>query len=123
MPRSWVRAMMLARANVLATGHTGCRPEVAHLLLEMLRRDVVPIVPRHGDVGAAGSVPLAHVARVALRYGGEAWRGEERCDAMDAMAGLPEVVPNEKEALADKYKTALDRIGTLTNAMQPKQKS
>ena len=31
--------------------------------------------------------------------------------------------PNEKEALADKYKTALDRIGTLTNAMQPKQKS
>ena len=31
--------------------------------------------------------------------------------------------PNEKEALADKYKTALDRIGTLANAMQPKQKS
>ena len=31
--------------------------------------------------------------------------------------------PNEKDALADKYKTALDRIGTLTNAMQPKQKS
>ena len=31
--------------------------------------------------------------------------------------------PNEKDALAEKYKTALDRIGTLTNAMQPKQKS
>ena len=31
--------------------------------------------------------------------------------------------PNEKESLADKYKSALDRIGTLANAMQPKQKS
>ncbi len=100
MPRSWVRAMMLARANVLATGHTGCRPEVALLLLEMLRQDVVPVVPRHGDVGAAGSVALAHVARVALRYGGEAWRGEERCGAEAAMEGLPELVPNEKEALS-----------------------
>jgi histidine ammonia-lyase len=100
MPRAWVRAMMLARANVLATGHTGCRPEVAELLLEMLRQDVIPVVPRHGDVGAAGSVPLAHVARVAFRYGGEAWREGERCSAQDAMRGLPELVPNEKEALS-----------------------
>jgi len=100
MPRAWVRAMILARANVLATGHTGSRPEVVTLLLEMLRQDVIPVVPRHGDVGAAGSVPLAHVARVAFRYGGEAWRDGERCSAKDAMRGLPELVPNEKEALS-----------------------
>ena len=67
-----MRAMMLVRANVLATGHTGCRPEAADILIDMLNRGVTPVVPMHGDVGAAGSVPLAHVAQVACRYGGEA---------------------------------------------------
>ena len=37
-----VRAMMLIRANTLAKGHSGIRPEVLGLLLRMLERGVHP---------------------------------------------------------------------------------
>ncbi len=58
-----VRAMMLLRANVLALGLSGIRPEVVELLCEMLNRRVHPIVPEKGSVGASGDLaPLAHLA-------------------------------------------------------------
>jgi histidine ammonia-lyase len=95
-----VRALMVARANVLATGATGARPAVVDTLLAMLAADVVPVVPSIGPVGAAGSAVLAHVAQVACGYGGEAWR-DGRCQpAAEAMAGLPVLVPTEKDALS-----------------------
>src|SRR5918912_1272523 len=39
------RAMMLLRANVLAKGFSGARPEVAEALLAMLGRGVHPVIP------------------------------------------------------------------------------
>ena len=67
-----VRALMLCRANVLAHGKSGCRPEAAEVLLSMLKKCVHPVVPALGSVGAAGDLaPLAHMARVAFRLGGE----------------------------------------------------
>jgi histidine ammonia-lyase len=57
------RAMMLLRANVLAVGFSGCRPQVIETLLAMLERDVHPRVPEKGSVGASGDLaPLAHLA-------------------------------------------------------------
>ena len=40
-----VRATMAARANVLATATTGCRPDAARVLIDMLNQDVVPLFP------------------------------------------------------------------------------
>src|SRR5690349_11395826 len=58
-----VRAMMLLRANVLALGLSGIRPDVVDLLCEMLNRRVHPIVHEKGSVGASGDLaPLAHLA-------------------------------------------------------------
>jgi histidine ammonia-lyase len=69
------RGMMLCRANVLAKGYSGARPEVALLLLEMLNRRVHPVIPSQGSVGASGDLgPLAHLALVLV---GE---GEAVCD-------------------------------------------
>ncbi len=106
-----VRALIVARANVLATGHSGCRPVVVDTLLAMVRAGVVPQVPAEGATGAAGSVALAHVARVACRHGGMAWRDGELVSAERAMAGLPVLIPTEKEALSlingSTYTTAL----------------
>ncbi|HIP73543.1 MAG TPA: histidine ammonia-lyase, partial [Anaerolineae bacterium] len=42
LPPEVVRAMMLARANTLALGHSGVRVAVIQLLLEMLNRGVHP---------------------------------------------------------------------------------
>jgi histidine ammonia-lyase len=101
LPLPWVRAMIAARVNVLATGYSACRPEIAEVLLEMLAAGVTPVVPSQGSVGAAGDLaPLAHVVRVACGFGGEAWRGGRRMPAAEAMAGLRRLEPREKEALS-----------------------
>ncbi len=97
---NWVRALLAARANVLAMGLSGVRPEAVEVLLAMLDADVIPVVPCQGPVGAAGDAALAHVARVACGWGGEAWVRGVRLPAAEAMRGLPVLVPTEKEALA-----------------------
>ncbi|MFK7926999.1 MAG: histidine ammonia-lyase [Myxococcota bacterium] len=100
LPAEVVRALIAARANVLATGQTGCRPEVADALLALLDHDVVPIVPCQGSVGAAGAAPLAHVAWVLCGWGGEAWVRGKRRAGPDALGGLSALVPNDKETLS-----------------------
>jgi histidine ammonia-lyase len=72
------RGLMLCRANVLANGHSGVRPEVAVLLLNMLNHRIHPVVPSQGSVGASGDLaPLAHLA-LALIGEGEVFRGQRR---------------------------------------------
>jgi len=58
-----VRAMMLLRANVLAKGYSGARPELVELLAQMLNAGLYPVIPEQGSVGASGDLaPLAHLA-------------------------------------------------------------
>jgi histidine ammonia-lyase len=64
------RCMMLLRANSLAKGFSGVRPEVIDTLCEMLNRGVHPLVPSQGSVGASGDLaPLAHLALVLIGEG------------------------------------------------------
>ena len=58
-----VRSMLLLRARTLAQGHSGVRPVIVERLLEFLRRDLLPVVPNRGSVGASGDLaPFAHLA-------------------------------------------------------------
>jgi histidine ammonia-lyase len=58
-----VRAMLLLRARTLAQGYSGVRPEVVERIVELLRRDLLPVVPSQGSVGASGDLaPFAHLA-------------------------------------------------------------
>lgn len=100
MPREHVRALMACRANVLATGLSGCRPEAAQRLVDLLNADVVPVVPGRGGVGAAGSAPLAHVAQVAFGLGGRAIVDGVEVDGRDAISALTVFHPTPKEALS-----------------------
>jgi len=60
-----VRAMMAARLQSLAQGHSAVRPAPFEALAALLEADVVPAVPEIGSLGASGDLtPLAHVARV-----------------------------------------------------------
>ena len=47
--------MLLLRANTLARGQSGCRPEFVERLLDFLRLGVHPVVPEQGSVGASGT--------------------------------------------------------------------
>ena len=70
LPEREVRAMMLLRANVIAKGYSGARPELVDLLLQMLNADVYPRVPEQGSVGASGDLaPLAHLALALIGEG------------------------------------------------------
>lgn len=101
LPTAWVRALMLCRANVLASARSGCRPETVQFLIKMLNAGIHPLVPRQGSVGAAGDLaPLAHVARVAFRLGGQAECSGSVLPAKQAMADMPAFTPTPKEALS-----------------------
>lgn len=97
-----VRAAMLLRAQVLATGSAGARPKVAELLIAMLNHDVLPVIPSRGSVGASGDLaPLAHMA-LAMIGEGEVLAGRDIMPASDALSakGLAPLVLAPKEGLA-----------------------
>lgn len=96
------RATILLRANVLAKGYSGVRPEIVDLLCELLNRGVHPIIPERGSVGASGDLaPLAHLALVLIGEGEATYRGERLAGA-EALrrAGLNPVTLKAKEGLA-----------------------
>lgn len=102
LPVRAVRAAMALRANVLAKGYSGVRPETLDALLALLNAGVHPYVPSRGSVGASGDLaPLAHIA-LALVGEGDVWDGAERRPAAAALraAGLVPVQPTAKEGLA-----------------------
>lgn len=97
-----VRAMMLLRANVLALGFSGIRPEVVELFCKLLNHRLHPIVPEKGSVGASGDLaPLAHLAAVLIGEG-EAYSAGRRTSGAEALkaAGIRPVELKAKEGLA-----------------------
>ncbi len=110
LPAEVVRAAMLIRANTLAKGYSGVRPEIIETLLEMLNRGVTPVVPSQGSLGSSGDLaPLSHLALVFTTD--EADREDEssladfngqRMSGKAAMqaAGIPRLRLGGKEGLA-----------------------
>ncbi len=97
-----VRAMLAIRINTLLQGHSGVRVVTLELLRELLVRDLIPVVPGKGSVGASGDLaPLSHLA-LALIGEGEVFENGERVPASEALAraGLEPLVLSFKEGLA-----------------------
>jgi histidine ammonia-lyase len=101
-PAEVVRAMLLLRANALAKGYSGVRPEVAELLLKMLNAGVVPSVPRQGSVGASGDlVMLAHMGLAMIGEGeADAGRGYEPSSIALKRKKLAPITLEPKEAIS-----------------------
>ncbi len=102
LSREEARAMLLLRAHVLALGHSGVRAEVIERMVEMLNRDLVPVVPEQGSLGASGDLaPLANLA-LPLLGRGELLVGSERRPAGEVLrsAGLEPLTLGAKEGLA-----------------------
>jgi histidine ammonia-lyase len=96
------RAMMLLRANSLAKGFSGVRPEVIDLICAMLNKGVHPVVPSQGSVGASGDLaPLAHLA-LAMIGEGQVWNENTRTSSAGALqrAAIKPLVPEAKEAIS-----------------------
>jgi histidine ammonia-lyase len=102
LPEEEVRAMLLLRANVLAKGFSGVRPELLEMLLGLLNYRIHPVIPARGSVGASGDLaPLAHLA-LAIIGEGQVLAGGRQVPAAMALlqAGLRPLVLEAKEGLA-----------------------
>ena len=101
LPEHEVRAIMLLRANVIAKGFSGARPELVDLLLALLNADVYSPIPEQGSVGASGDLaPLAHLA-LGLIGEGTLLKGDRElaASAMLRELGLKPVVLAPKEGI------------------------
>jgi histidine ammonia-lyase len=98
------RAMMLLRANALAKGLSGIRPETVEVLCAMLNAKVHPVIPSQGSVGASGDLaPLAHLAHVVIGEGhARIGNSTEIISGADAMrqANIKPVALEAKEGLS-----------------------
>lgn len=123
-PADVVRAMLVIRVNTLMRGHSGIRVGTLQALAELINRDVVPVIPCKGSVGASGDLsPLSHLA-IVLLGGGEAFVAGERLPGAEALArvGLEPLRLSFKEGLALNNGTAqmlatgvlaVERLATL----------
>ncbi|HEY0270722.1 MAG TPA: histidine ammonia-lyase [Sphingomonas sp.] len=101
-PAAIVRLMLALKLASLAQGASGVRPETVALLEAMLLRDLMPVVPAQGSVGASGDLaPLAHMAAAMIGVG-EILSEGRRLPADIALreAGLLPVELGPKEGLA-----------------------
>lgn len=96
------RAIMLLRANALTKGFSGIRTEVVQLLLELLNRQVHPVIPEQGSLGASGDLaPLAHLALVLIGEGEAEFRGDVLAgNKALSKSGLKPINLEAKEGLA-----------------------
>jgi histidine ammonia-lyase len=86
LPQREVRAMMLLRANVLAKGYSGGRPELVDLLLGMLNAGIHPPIREQGSVGASGDLaPLAALGVAMIGEGTLSANGGEQRPAADVL--------------------------------------
>src|SRR3954466_14765897 len=101
LPEREVRAMMLLRANVIAKGYSGARPDLAELLVAMLNAHLHPPIPEQGSVGASGDLaPLAHLALSLIGEGTLARNGQQGpAREMLAACGLTPLTLGPKEGL------------------------
>lgn len=102
LPARVVRAMLLLRARTLSQGHSGVRPLVVERILDMLRADILPVVPCKGSVGASGD--LAQFAHLALPLTGEGLVSvggvEMPADEALVAAGIEPLALSAKEGLS-----------------------
>ncbi|MBM2620129.1 tyrosine 2,3-aminomutase [Actinoplanes sp. LDG1-06] len=69
-PAVEARAIVAARLNALAKGHSAVRPEIITRLQSYLNLGIVPAVPEIGSLGASGDLaPLSHIAATLIGEG------------------------------------------------------
>lgn len=120
MPADIVRLMMLLKIKNSSQGFSGVRLEVVQLLVDLLNKNVVPVVPQKGSVGASGDLaPLAHMALLLLGEGESFFHGQ-RMSGADALkaAGLKPLQLQAKEGLAVLNGTQVIQAYGLTALIQ-----
>ncbi|MEL7487605.1 MAG: aromatic amino acid lyase, partial [Pseudomonadota bacterium] len=116
-PAQIVRLMMALKLLSLGRGASGVSWRLIELLEGMISRDIMPVVPAQGSVGASGDLaPLAHMAAVMIGDGEAFHQGVRKPGAAAlADAGLEAIELGPKEGLAlingTQFSTAYALVG------------
>lgn len=96
------KIMMIIKMQALAMGYSGIRLDTMKRILWMIERDIVPVVPEQGSVGASGDLaPLSHLFLPLIGLG-EVYHKNRRVPAADVLRseGLKPLQLGPKEGLA-----------------------
>ncbi|MBL8558185.1 MAG: aromatic amino acid lyase [Hyphomonadaceae bacterium] len=96
------RAVMAVRLATLVHGWSGVTWDLVTLLSDMLRLDILPLIPAEGSVGASGDLtPLSYIAGALAGEREVLFEGARMTSAQAfAKAGLNPITLKPKEALA-----------------------
>ena len=73
----YVKASMIARLITFMQGFSGVHTDLVKLITEFINRDILPLIPEHGSVGASGDlVQLAHIALTLIGEGEVFYKGK-----------------------------------------------
>ncbi len=76
IPDLYVKASMLVRMLSIMQGKSGIHPSCVTLLQSLILKDVFPLIPEHGGVGASGDlVQLSHMALILIGEGEVTYQG------------------------------------------------
>lgn len=103
------RAVLAVRLAALLQGWSGVSTELVTLLGDMLRLDILPLIPAEGSVGASGDLtPLSYVAGALVGEREVLFKGQRQSSAQAfAKAGLQPLRLRPKEGLAVMNGTAV----------------
>jgi len=104
-----VRALMIVRLNTLAMGYSGVSMELLRYIEFFIERDILPLVPQEGSVGASGDLtPLSYLAGALIGERQVKYQGKVRPSAeVLAELGKAPYKFRPKEAIAIMNGTAV----------------
>ena len=79
------KIMMVCKIHALSKGFSGISLQVVERLMLMLEKDIIPVVPEQGSVGASGDLaPLSHLVLPLLGLG-KVWEGENTVETAQVL--------------------------------------
>lgn len=109
LPREFVRGAMIILAKQLSLGFSAVNPDLILLLIEMINRNITPLIPRYGSLGASGD--LAPMSYIGLSlYGEGIVESDGKIDLSSRIFseyGLRPLTPHIKDALSVINNTAM----------------
>ena len=97
-----VRSIFVLKLLTYVKGYSGIRPALAEKIVQFLNKDILPVIPEKGSVGASGDLaPLGHMALALIGEGHVFFQGKKMVTKTAlSKAGVKPLVLHPKEGLS-----------------------